>query len=191
MSNELEELIIEMKDASELMVDLGYSALFHNSKELAEEVSKLENTIDKLYEKIQRHAIEEAIKDGNTDKALIILKLATATEAVADAAMEIVDVVIRGIEPHPVIEMSIAESDVIVAKAQVSDNSVLIGKTLGEAKLASHTGMWTITIKRGDKFIIGPDENTKIESNDILFVRGPVESKKDFIKIATGKKKKI
>ncbi|MDI6856123.1 MAG: PhoU domain-containing protein [Candidatus Thermoplasmatota archaeon] len=187
----IEDMIIEMKNISELMVDLAYSALFYNNKELAEEVLKLENITDKLHDDIQRLVIENTIKEGNPERALVLLKLATSTEAVADAASEISDAVLRGIEPHPVIELSILESDAIITKAQVSNSSVLVGKTLGETKLASRTGMWTLLIERGGKLIIGPNENTKIEVNDIIFVKGPKESEKDFMKIASGKKKKI
>jgi uncharacterized protein with PhoU and TrkA domain len=191
MENELGNLIIKMKDTSELMVDLAYSALFYNSKELAEEVAKLENAIDELYEKVQTLALEKAIKNNNKELALIMIKLATSAETIADAAIEIADTVLRGIEPHPIIESSILESDAIVVRTEVTKGSILINKSLAETKLASRTGMWVFVIKRGDKFILGPDANIVIKEKDILFVRGPRESKSSFIKIALGKKKKI
>jgi uncharacterized protein with PhoU and TrkA domain len=188
---DIEELIVEMKNTSELMIDLAYLALFYNSKELAEEVSKLESVVDKLHDDIQKLIIEEAIKSHDSERARVMLRLVTSTEAVADAALEISDAALRGVEPHPVIELSILESDAIITKAQVSNNSVLIGKSLGEAKIASKTGLWALLIERGGKFIIGPNENTRIESNDIIFVKGPKESERDFLRIASGKKKRI
>lgn len=191
MNNELEKLIIEMKDTSEVMVDLAYSALLYNNKEIAKEVSKLEEVADKLHDEIHKRAISHAVEDRNILKALVLIRLAGCMEVVADSAVEIADVVLRGIEPHPVVELSIMDSDAIITKAEIAENSVLIGKTLGETKLASRTGMWTIAIKKGDRLIVRPDENTVIEKGDIVFTRGPIESEKDFIKIASGKKRKI
>ena len=39
----IKNILIEMKNMSELMVDLAFSAVLFNNKELAEEVLKLEN----------------------------------------------------------------------------------------------------------------------------------------------------
>ena len=40
---------VELKNTSELMIDLAYSSLMLNSKELAEEVQRLEEYMDKLH----------------------------------------------------------------------------------------------------------------------------------------------
>jgi len=40
---------VELKNTSELMIDLAYSSLMLNSKELAEEVERLEEYMDKLH----------------------------------------------------------------------------------------------------------------------------------------------
>ena len=40
---------VELKNTSELMIDLAYSSLMLNSKELAEEVQRLEERMDKLH----------------------------------------------------------------------------------------------------------------------------------------------
>jgi uncharacterized protein with PhoU and TrkA domain len=42
------ETLIQMKDISELMLDLSYSAALFDNKELAEEVMELETKIDDL-----------------------------------------------------------------------------------------------------------------------------------------------
>jgi uncharacterized protein with PhoU and TrkA domain len=43
--------LVELKDTSELMMDLAYSSLLLNSHELAEEVQELEEHIDELHTK--------------------------------------------------------------------------------------------------------------------------------------------
>src|SRR2546429_9079299 len=42
----VKELLVELKDASELMVDLAYAAVFFNEEDLAEEVEELEERMD-------------------------------------------------------------------------------------------------------------------------------------------------
>ena len=44
----LKDLLIEMKDTSELMVDLAYSAMVYDDEDIAEEVIRLEEKIQIL-----------------------------------------------------------------------------------------------------------------------------------------------
>ncbi|UCE35986.1 MAG: PhoU family transcriptional regulator [Thermoplasmata archaeon] len=185
----MEEQFLELKDTSELMVDLAYSALLYDNEEIAKEVQLLEELVDKLNYKIQRTAFMISLDDKNVDKALAIIRLATSIEAIADAAMEIADVVLRDIEPHPIFKMSVMDSDVIITKTPVSKSSFLANKTLGQSRLMTDTGMWVIAIKRGKTWIYGPDENTKIKNGDVLFARGPREGEKEFLKLTKGRKK--
>jgi uncharacterized protein with PhoU and TrkA domain len=179
--DKIEEKFQELKDTSELMIDLAYSALLYDNKEIAKEVMLLEDVVDKLNYNIQRAAFVATLDDKNADKAMAMIRLASSIEAIADAAMEIADVVLRDIEPHPIFQMSVRDSDVIITKAMVSKSSVLAGKTLGEVKVMSDTGMWVIAAKRGIQWIYGPDENTLIKEGDVLFARGPVEGEKEFL----------
>jgi len=184
-------MLIEMKNISELMVDLAYSALIFNNKEIAEEVKYLEEKIDERYYQLQEEAIKQAIAEGNPYGALILIRLATSIEAISDSAVQIADVVLRDIEPHPIIRESIKESDVTITRAKVRKESILANKTLGEVNLASETGMWVIAIKRGHAWIFGPTENTKILPGDILLAKGPIEGVKHFIRLCKGLDKKI
>jgi uncharacterized protein with PhoU and TrkA domain len=190
MKQGLEALFLELKDTSELMVDLAYSALLYDNEEIAEEVLILEEVVDKLNYKIQKEAFIVSLEDKNVDKAMAMIRLASSIEAIADAAMDIADVVLRDIEPHPIIKMSVMDSDVIIIKTSVSKSSSLANKTLGKSRLMTDTGMWVIAIKRGDAWIYGPDENTEVKPNDVLFVRGPAEGKKEFCTLTRGKVKR-
>ncbi|MCK5559793.1 MAG: PhoU family transcriptional regulator, partial [Thermoplasmata archaeon] len=98
-------------------------------------------------------------------------------------------VVLRDIEPHPILKMSIRESDVIISKTQVNPGSSLADCTLGSIRLASETGMWVIAIRRGKEWLFGPDENTDIKVEDILIARGPEEGEKSLLRLARGKGK--
>ena len=188
----VEDIVLEIKDKSELMVDLAYSSLIYNNETIAKEVYDLEDIVDELYKSLQRQTVQnvEKKKLGVTD-ALTVLRLAEAGENIADAAQEIADVQLRDIELHPILKMSIRESDVVFTRVKVEPNSILCGKTLGELKLGSETGMYIRAMRHGNRWRYGPDKNTRIDAEDILFARGPEDSEKHLINLASGKTKKL
>lgn len=187
-----EDIVLEIKDKSELMVDLAYSSVLYDSKTIAEEVYELENLIDSLYRNLQKKSLED-VKNGkhSIEEALIFLRIAHAGEQIADAAQEIADVELRDVELHPILKMSIRESDVVFTRVQVNPSSILCGKTLGQLKLSSETGMMVIAMRHKDKWLYGPNKNTKIDPNDILFARGPEDGEKHLIELAKGESKEI
>ena len=187
-----EDIVLEIKDKSELMVDLAYSSLLYDNKTIAKEVYDLENLIDNLYNTLQKKSLED-VKNGNLkiDDALTLQRLAHAGEQIADAAQEIADVELRDVELHPILKMSIREADVVFTKIEVEPQSILCGKTLGQLKLASETGMMVIAMRHKDKWLYGPNKNTYIDSEDILFAKGPEDGEKHLIDLATGKSDEI
>ena len=187
-----EDIFLEIKDKSELMVDLAYSSVLYDNKTIAEEVYDLENLVDNLYRDLQKKSLED-VKNGehSIDDALILLRIAHAGEQIADAAQEIADVELRDVESHPILKMSIRESDVVFTRVEVEFQSILCGKTLGQLKLASETGMMVIAMRHGDRWLYGPNKNTRIDSGDILFAKGPEDGERHLIELATGKTSKI
>ena len=182
-----EDIVLEIKDKSELMVDLAYSSLLYDNKIIAKEVYDLENLIDSLFQKIQKDSLEE-VKKGklSVNSALTLMRLAQAGEEIADAAQEIVDVELRDVELHPILKLSVRESDEILTKIQVNSNSILCGKTLGKLKLGSETGMMVIAMRHKNRWLYGPNKNTRIDKDDILFAKGPEDGEKHLIELATG-----
>jgi len=87
--------------------------------------------------------------------------------------------------------MSIRESDVVFTKVKVEPQSILNGKTLDETKLGSETGMYIRAMRHGDRWLYGPDKNTRIDEGDVLFAKGPEDGEKHLIDLAAGKTNKI
>ena len=174
----------ELKDTSELMMDLAYSALMLNSKELAEEVHNLEEYMDKLHTEFELLALTSDFKKEEASGFLGLIRLGVATEKIADAAAEMAEVVLRGIEPHPVLKLTIKEAEETVTQACVTDNSPLVNKTLKEARVHEETGMWVLAIKRGGK-CLRPKADSRIQTGDILIASGYAEGVEDLKKLAS------
>ena len=124
--NKVESMLLELKDTSEFMVDLAYSSLLYNTVEIAEEVIFLEGKMDELCIQIQQY-IENIGREHPEEiaKFSVVLRLQMAIEDIAHAAASIADVVLRGPGEHPVIQMSIQESEATIEMATVSEKSIL------------------------------------------------------------------
>ncbi|MCW4010852.1 MAG: PhoU family transcriptional regulator [Candidatus Bathyarchaeota archaeon] len=181
---EIAAQFVELKDTSELMIDLAYSALFLNSRELAEEVQQLEEYMDNLHTDFELLALTSDFTEEEASGFLGLIRLAVATERIADAAAEMAEVVLRGIEPHPVLKLTIREAEETVTQACVTRNSPLINQTLKEARLPEETGMAVLAIKRAGK-TLRPKSDSKIQLGDILIASGYAEGVEDLKKLAS------
>ncbi len=175
---------VELKDTSELMIDLAYSSLMLNSKELAEEVQRLEEYVDQLHTDFELLALTSDFKREEASGFLGLIRLGVATEKIADAAAEMAEVVLRDIEPHPVLKLAIKEAEETVTQACVTESSPLINKTLKEARVHEETGMWILAIRRGEKSL-RPKSDTLIQLGDILIASGYAEGVDDLKKLAS------
>ena len=175
---EIVKRFVELKDTSELMLDLAYSSLMFNSKELAEEVERLEGYVDKLHTDFELLALSSNFRKEEARGFLGLIRLGVAAEKIADAAAEIAEVVLRGIEPHPVLKLSIREAEETVAHVHVNERSPLANKTLKEVHLPEETGMRILAIRRNGK-CIRPKPDSRIEAGDTLIVSGYAEGKED------------
>ncbi|MBR6025069.1 MAG: potassium channel family protein [Methanobrevibacter sp.] len=182
----IKNLLIEMKNMSELMVDLAYSAVLFNSIDAAEEVLTLENRVNAMNYEIKKESLVAARSYEDAEKLTALLEIAEAAESMANAAKDLADLVIKGIKPHPVFKMVMEESDKMIARIGVVNESDLANKTLGELLLVNRTGMRVIAIRRGESWIYGPDKNTMILANDILILKGTDEGADLLRKLASG-----
>lgn len=185
--NRIESMLLDLKDTSELMIDLAYSSLLFNSQEIAEEVVFLEERMDEISAEIQEEIVNFSMASPEEfPKMTIILRLQMAIEDIANAAASIADIVLRGLGNHPVIQMSIQESDVVIDRAVVCPESKMKGRTLGEMKLSTRCGMFVIAIKRGKQYIYGPGKDTVINEGDVLIANGSEDGVEMFRAFADG-----
>ena len=177
----VKDILVEMKDTSELMVDLAYSALLTNSKDIAEEVFELEQKMDDLRYEIETLLLLAARTPEEAADLSGILHVAVAAENIADSAEEIADVVLRGVGDHPIYKTMLGETEEKVVRTLIEAGSELSGKTLGEFRVSSKTGCYIRAIRRGVAWIYNPKRDTKILEGDILITSG-TENAVDMLK---------
>jgi uncharacterized protein with PhoU and TrkA domain len=181
---EIASKLASLKDTSELMVDLSYSSLLLNSRELAEEVKALEEHVDDLHTQFELLVLSSGFKPEESKDFLGLIRLGIATEEIADAAAEIADVVMKVLEPHPVLKLVIKDAEETVARVRIPRNSPLKGKRLRDAELPDETGMWVLVIRRGKRWL-RPKPNTMIKAGDVLIAAGYAEGVADLKRLVS------
>ena len=180
------EELVTLKNTSEMMMDLAYSAVLLNSMYLAEEVRLLEDQVDKLHIEFQRDVLSKTQEASNPQHLIGLIRLGSVSERIADAASEIAEVVLRGTEPHPILRMVIQDAEETVERATVSEKSRVAGLSLKEARIADQTGMWVLVIRRGSRWI-RPKPSTELKVGDVVIASGYSEGEEDFVNLLTGK----
>ena len=183
---EVTERLVKLKDTSEMMMDLAYSAVLLDSEYIAEEVRLLEEQMDKDHIDFQYLVLSRTDEVVDPKMLLGIIRMGNVTERIADAATEIAEVVLRGIEPHPILRMVIEDAEETVDRVTVSPDSPVAGKTLREAKIPEETGMWVLVIRRGTQWI-RPLPSTQLKSGDVVIASGYSEGEDDFHMLLAGK----
>ncbi len=175
--------LVELKDTSEMMMDLAYSSLLLNSRYLAEEVRLLEERVDRLHTEFELLVLSS--RDEDVKGLLGLIRMGVVTERIADAAAEIAEVVLRGGEPHPVLSMVIQDAEETVERVVVGEGSSIEGKTLKEARIPEETGMWVLVVRRGDKWM-RPRHQTVLQAGDVIIASGYAEGEEDFKELVGG-----
>ena len=172
------DILADMKNLSELAVDLSYSSILHNNEDIAQEVAYLEERIDNMKFDLQYWVLKSSryFREEEMKTLIALLDLAYSSEQIADSAKEIAEIVLEKMDIHPIFLSAMKETDEIITMVEVREGSKLHGKTLGEARVETNTGMHVIAIKRGKKWITKPSAGTKVFAGDILIAKGTRES---------------
>ena len=174
--------VVLMKDMSELAVDLAYGSVLYDSEALAEEVLELEAEVDALQSRFEAWILQAATEVDDPVALRGLVHLATATEVISDAAVEISEGVLRGLGTHPVIAEAVWESDEVIVRYTVSPDSPLDGATLGSATVETETGMRVIAVRRGrpeetatagdSDWVVSPGPETRLQAGDRFVAKG-------------------
>jgi len=182
----VKDIFTEMKDISELVLDLAYSSVFFDNEEIAEEVKELEERMSELNYKIKAIAMLAARTKEDAENISEILEVASASEEIANAAGDISNIIKRDFKIHPIILQALREAEEKIARVRIKKGSKLVGMKVKESELATAIGEYIISIKRGKKRIYNPDKETVLMEGDILIVRGTEEGEKLLRKICNG-----
>ena len=169
------DVMVEMKNVSEVAVGLAYSAVIFNDAGLAAEVTHLEDRLDEMKERLEVWVLRSAADTLDPSTLRGLLHLAQAAEEIGDAAQQMVWLVEEGEEIHPVLAYALGESDEVIVRVPVAGGSALDGTTLAEAALEMETGFYLLAIRRGGRYVYRPRGRVRLVAGDALIAIGPDE----------------
>ncbi len=179
------ETLIQMKDISELMIDLAYSAALFNNRELAEEVMELERKMDDLVYILNMNLMLAARDRRDAETLAGVAKVGSLTNSISDAAADIAGIVLNDIGVHPIVREVFQRTEEHLARMMVAENSFLCGKTVNDLDLAAEIGVDIIAVRRGRHWHINPGTEMVVP-RDVLMVRGTASGLETLARAARG-----
>lgn len=179
------ETLIQMKDISELMIDLAYSAALFNNRALAEEVMALEKRMDTLVYILNMNLMLAARDKDDAETLVGVAKVGSLTNSISDAAADIAGIVLNDIGIHPIVREVFQRTEEHLARVEVAEESIIAGKTVDELDLAAEIGADIIAIRRGKHWMINPEKEV-VMPEDVLMARGTASGLEKLAKAAAG-----
>ena len=168
----LKTLLAESKDASELMVDLAYAALYFDDEGMAEAVLGLEEEMSDLVHEMRSLAMLAVRHPREVDGMSSVLQVVSSIEQIANAAVDIAKIVLRNIGIPRALVVDLAQAAEVSHRLVVADGSHLANRPLSDMELPVVVGMRVVAIQRGRRWLTDVGGDDIVEAGDALFMRG-------------------
>ncbi|CAN5677075.1 potassium channel family protein [soil metagenome] len=180
----VKDLLVELKDASELMVDLAYAAVFYNEDKLAREVARLETRMTDDLRRLRTTAMLAARSPEDAEGMVGVLCIADAIEQVGDAASDIARVVAARLGIPAALKPDLRHADEMTTRVKVREGAEAVGQGLRDLSLPTETGMWVMAIRSGLDWRFDPGPDDIVSVGDVLLARGPDEGVNELRELA-------
>jgi uncharacterized protein with PhoU and TrkA domain len=171
----VKELLVELKDASELMVDLAYAGVFFDEEKLAREVGRLEDRMTDHLRHLRMMAMLAARSPEDAEGMAGVLWIADAIQRIGGAAGDIARVVAARLGIPDALKQDLRHADEITARVKVREDAPMAGRSLRDLSLPVETGMWVMAVRSGMDWEFDPGPEDQISEGDVLLIRGPEE----------------
>ncbi|MHA1987478.1 MAG: potassium channel family protein [Promethearchaeota archaeon] len=174
---ELQRNYVLITDISETMIELALAASFFKYEELAEDILEMEELMDGLNLAFEKDLLDFAQLVEAPRDLTGIMRIIFSCELIADAAAHIAENIIRGFEPHIILQQAIRETSEIVVRESLSEDSYFKDKTYNELQDSRYKrGFHIIALKRENKWIYSIKPEFILKEGDLLIGLGPKET---------------
>ena len=170
----MREILREMKHNLDLMIDLAYTAVKFGSKEIADEVYKIEQRVHELTFLLSFQVIQTRPRGFKSAKKLEpIIVMGYSIDKISDALSDIAQVVNINSDISNFTQLFWDYVPEPILKISVNEGCSFIGENRKAVHFRSKHGVNLIAIRRNGKWLFSKDE--KVQLNDILIVKGEKE----------------
>jgi len=126
------------------------------------------------------------LEEGEETRRLGLIRIGVASENFSDAAAQMAEIVLRGVDVHPLMRLALKDADERVSRQVIQPNSILANKTLSQLRLEDH-GTRIFAVKRNDQWTYDPRGRFKLHPGDIIYAGGYKEAVEKLEDVAQGK----
>ncbi len=175
------EILEDLRRLSQIIVDLGYSAILQDDKDLAIETNFLKRKINELSYEIRLSIIYASKSAWTTRKEIeqlaSVLQVGVAAKEISDGVEDLIAIVIRGKGVHPILK-SVFGREYLMKVVDVPEG--ISDFSLRELKVPE--GVNIEYVRRGDEIIFAPLEDYfRIKPNDVVLISGIPEKVEELI----------
>jgi uncharacterized protein with PhoU and TrkA domain len=172
------DVLVEMKNISTTCVGLAWSALVMRDVGLAAEVRHLEDRLDEMKERLETWVLRSAARSSDPSPLRGLLHLGQAAEDLGDAAQEMVWLIEKQEEVHPILSLALGDADEVVVRLPVGAGSPVDGRSLRDLHLDIDPGFHVLAIRRGGRYVYRPRGTEVLRAGDELIGSGPGEGER-------------
>lgn len=180
------ETLVDLKDASELAIDLGYAAALYGNDELAEEVLALEERAESLQYAATIALMLSAKRAADAERLVGIVQIVDAAVGITNAAADIAGIVLKDIGLPEEIRSALPEADEVVVRATVAEATDAVGRSLADLALETETGVHVTAVRRGTEWTVSPDDEFVLRAGDVVIGSGPDDGATEVYELLTG-----
>lgn len=171
------DVLVEMKNVSEVAVGLAYSALVFRDIGLATEVFHLEDRLDEMKDRLEVWVLRAASDVQDPSPLRGLLHLSQAAEDIGDAAQQMVWIIEQGERVHPILNIALGEADEVVVRYPVAEGSTVDGVSLADLGLNIDPGFNLLAVRRGGRYFYRPRGEVRLQAGDEVIANGPEEGR--------------
>jgi len=153
----LRAMLSEAKDTSELMVDLGYAAVFFADERMADEVEDLEERLTELVHEMREICVLAGRSKHDAEQIASVLHVVSAIERMGNAAVDVSRIVTHRLGIPPALVADLAAAEEVSHRVRVRADSALANRSLEDVELPMEVGMRVVALRRGRDWLIDPD----------------------------------
>jgi len=171
------DVLVEMKNLSEVAVGLAYSALVLGDLGLAAEVRHLEDRLDEMKDRLELWVLRAASDKVDPSPLRGLLHLSQAAEDIGDQAQQMVWLIEQREDVHPILGLALGDSDDVVVRLPVALGSEAEQAQLSDLQLNIEPGFTVLAIRRGGQYLYRPRGRARLLAGDELIASGPDEGR--------------
>ena len=167
------DMIVHMKDISELAVDLAYSSVLFDSESLAEEVRAIEVEVDAMRTRFEAWALRASAAVDDPVRLRGLIRLGTETEVISDAAIDIIEGIRWDEGGHPVVQLAVDESDEVLSRIVVDPDGPLADTRVEAGVPEAEPAMSVLAIRRPDEgWMLVGNADAELRPDDVVIAKG-------------------